>query len=1206
MFASFAQSARSSYSASHFIRRSFLLLLTITLLPGTLAAQTAQTAQQAAAERLATAAAQLFDEGTKESLEQALSKFLEAAPLFHAAGDTVNEATMCNNIGVVYSKLGETRKALDYLNQALPLYRAVGNRADEATALKLVGALYIELGEPQQALDYFNQALPLFRAVGDRTGEAATLHNIGVVYARLGEKQKALEYYNQVLPFFRAAGNRKGEATILNNVGQVYAALGEQQKALDAYNQSLSLSRAAGDRTGEATTLNNIGLVYHARGEQRQALDYFNQVLTFCRAAGDRRGLATALNNIGLVYSALGEQQKALDYHTQALPLRRAVSDRNGEATTLNNIGEIYADLGEQQKALDYLNQALPLYRAAGDRAGEATALNNIGGRYYALGEQQQALNYFNQALPLRRAVGDRSGEATTLDSVGKVYAALGEQQKALDAYNQALPLRRAVGDRRGEAATLSNLGFVYAALGERQKALEYNNQALSLYRAAEDRSGEAAALNNIGEVYNELGEKRKALDYFNQALPLRRVVGDRTGEANTLNNIGAVSAALGERQQALDTYNQALPLLRAVGDRTGEATTLNNIGEVYRQSGEQQQALDYYSQALPLLRAVGDRRSQASTLSNVALVERTRGNFTAALANIEAAITILESLRTKIGSQELRSSFFATVQGYYEFYIDLLMRLHRQQPTAGYDGKALQASERGRARSLLEMLAEANADIRQGVDATLLARERTLQQQLNARAQQQAQLPNGPRTQAQASAIAKEIDALTTEFQQVEAQIRQTSPRYAALTQPQPLSLSELQAQVLDADTLLLEYSLGAERSYLWAVTPTSIASYELPKRAEIEAAARAFYDFSRAAPRPATKLDLDDEAQQARAQAAQMAAQLSRSLLAPAAPLLGKKRLLIVADGALQYIPFAALPAPTGGASNTAATPLVVEHEIVSLPSASTLAVLRREAGERKSAPKLLAVLADPVFERTDERLKSSAGQPMTNGASLAAPAAGTHGLSLGVARAAQESGVATADLQIPRLRATRREADELGKLVPPGMRRAALDFAASRAAATDLNLGDYRFVHFATHGFLDSQHPELSGIVLSMFDEGGMPQDGFLRAHEVFNLKLNADVVTLSACQTGLGKEIKGEGLVGLTRGFMYAGAARVVVSLWSVNDAATAELMTRFYRGMLVHNLRPAQALQAAQVSMLNDKRFAAPFYWAAFTLQGEWR
>ncbi|MET0624673.1 MAG: CHAT domain-containing protein, partial [Pyrinomonadaceae bacterium] len=452
----------------------------------------------------------------------------------------------------------------------------------------------------------------------------------------------------------------------------------------------------------------------------------------------------------------------------------------------------------------------------------------------------------------------------------------------------------------------------------------------------------------------------------------------------------------------------------------------------------------------------------------------------------------------------------------------------------------------------------------------------------------------------------------LRTELQQVETQIRQTSPRYAALTQPQPLTLAEIQTQALDADTLLLEYALGKDRSYLWVVTPTSLMSYELPGRAEIEAAAMEFYQSVRRSPRAAAntakaRREIGAALQrQAQARSEQAAARLSRMLLAPAATLLGKKRLLIVADGALQYIPFAALPEPVSEGGGVKPPPLIVQHEIASLPSASTLAVLRREAGERKATTKTLAVVADPVFERTDQRLKGRVGQPAANVNTPEAPADESRGLGLITVKSAQESGVTARDLRIPRLPATRREADAISQLAPPAARLEMLDFAANRAAATDPALGDYRFVHFATHGFLDSQHPELSGILLSMFDEQGRAQDGFLRAHEIFNLNLNADVVVLSACQTGIGKVVKGEGLVGLTRGFMYAGAPRVMVSLWSVNDAATAELMTRFYKGVLIDKRRPAQALQAAQVSMLNDKRFAAPFYWAAFTLQGEWR
>ncbi|MGH9938360.1 MAG: CHAT domain-containing protein, partial [Blastocatellia bacterium] len=562
------------------------------------------------------------------------------------------------------------------------------------------------------------------------------------------------------------------------------------------------------------------------------------------------------------------------------------------------------------------------------------------------------------------------------------------------------------------------------------------------------------------------------------------------------------------------------------------------------------------------------------------------------------------------------------TTQRHHEFYIDLLMRLHQLQssggPSGGHDVSALQANERARARGLLEMLTEARADISEGIDAKLLERERSLQQQINAGAEYQFRLLNDKHTREQMETVKRDLDARIDELREVEANIRKTSPRYAELKYPRPLSLPEIQ-QMLDSETLLLEYSLGEERSYLWAVTPTTIASFELPKREEIEALARQCYEQLAAGE---TGAQLQARLAQPAAQNPEWATALSRILLDPVAAQLGKKRLLIVADGVLQYLPFAALPEPeTGGRSDSkiervnkprpvppsprrpvASTPLIANHEIVSLPSASSLSALRREFAGRARAPKIVAVMADPVFEEDDGRIKRGVGDIATADNKRAARS----GDDREVFRSAQEVGATDARQRLRRLLFSRGEAEEIMNLAPGSAGFKALDFAASRAAALSPNLGQYRIIHFATHGLLNSRHPELSGIVFSLVDEQGRPQDGFLRLHDIYNLKLAADLVVLSACKTGLGKEVKGEGLVGLTRGFLYAGAPRVVASLWKVDDRATAELMKQFYRRMLRDGLRPAAALRMAQINMWRQKRWAAPFYWAGFTLQGEWK
>ena len=912
-----------------------------------------------------------------------------------------------------------------------------------------------------------------------------------------------------------------------------------------------------------------------------KAIAKWEEALKLYREAGDRRGEANTLTNIGQVYSDLEEQQKALEYYSQSLPLSRAVGDRKQEATILNSIGSAYSYLGQKQKAREYFSQSLLLHREAGNRYGEATVLNNIGLVYLELGENQKAKEYYSQSLPLFRSIGDRGGESTTLSNIGLAYSKLGENQKALEYYRQSLTLARTAGDRRGEAIALNNIGKVYSELGDNPKAKEYYRQSLPLRRAIGDRGGESATLSNIGLVYSKLGENQKALEYYRQSLTLTRALGDRRGEGSALNNIGRAYSELGENQKALEYYNQSLPLRRAVGDRRGEAITLNNIGLVYSKLGEKQKALEYYSQSLGLSRAVDDRVGEALTLYSIAAAKRDRANLTEALTDIEASLNIIESLRTKIASPELRASYFATVQDYYQFYIDLLMQLHKTNPKSGYDTKAFEASERSRARSLLELLQEANADIRQGVAPELLQRERSLQQQLDAIEKQRIEVLNRPTpTPAQQAELEKQWQTLLAQYQDIQTQIRTTSPRYAALTQPQPLTLTQIQQQILDENTILLQYSLGKERSYLWALTKTGITSYELPKAADIETTAKKFRDAVTA---PSSR---DNANQVAKANDA-----ISQIILQPVAAQLGQKRLLIVGDGVLNYLPFAALSLP-GKSGENRNPPLIVDHEIVLLPSASTLGILRQNYNDRQPPNRSLAILADPVFSANDERVKNSSSATTQQAVESANP-----GLS-------RSRGDKTG--QFDRLNFTRQESQIIQALFPANSRTESLDFAASRATATNPNLSQYKIIHFATHGFANSDRPELSGIVMSLVDEKGNPLNGFLRLTDIFNLKLAADLVVLSACQTGLGQNIQGEGLVGLTRGFMYAGTQRVVVSLWTVDDEGTATLMSSFYKGMLQKGLTPAAALRAAQLEMWKQEKWKSPYYWAAFTLQGEWR
>ena len=1018
---------------------------------------------------------------------------------------------------------------------------------------------------------------------------------------------------------------------------QKAATRGAYQVRIEELRESLpqdNLRLVAEEASTEAKRLIDQGTAQSLRG----AKERLDTSLPLWQSTGDRLLEAQTLNSLGFLHERFNEPRLAQERYQQALQLRQAVNDPYGEGETLHNIAAANSALGDLKKALELYKQAIKVRSVLGDRAGAASSFNNIARIYFSRGEYQEALESLNQALPLLESAGDRRGKVQTLIGLGAFCNLIGERQKALDYLNRSLALSQAIEDNRGTAVSLNNLGAIYKDLGEWRKSLEHYQRALPFFGAVTDRRSEAATLNNLGAISALMDQKRKALDYYDQAIAIWRAIGDRFGEAQTLLGIGKAFDESGDVQKALNHYDQALAFFREAGGRRWEAVALHNLGALYYSSGDRQKSYDFFSQSLALWQAMGDRSGEATTRAYLARVERDRGALDEARNQIEAALDIIEALRVKVADHELRATYFASARQSYEFYIDLLMRMRQRHSSEGLIASALQASERARARSLLDLLTEAHADIRRGVDPALLERGRDIRRNLNAKAGLQMRLLSGKPTPEQAATAAKEIETLAAAYREIEAQIRAGSPRYAALTQPQPLNLDEIQRQLLDEDTTLLEYALGAERSYLWAVTGASITGFELPKREEIESVARRVYNLLTARNQSALnetaaqrRLRLD----QAEAQYLQAAAELSQILLGPVAGQLSGKRLLIVADGALQYIPFGALPEPIvgdrklaiGGEPSKAARktgdsqapdagrrPLVVNHEIVNLPSASTLAALRRELAGRAPAPKLVAALADPVFEPDDPRVKRNSGETTApSNSSTANPTGGQTSYSEAapsaasdLTRAVAETDAINAARRLPRLLFSGEEAKAILSLAPAGDALKALDFAASRATAMSDELGKYRIVHFSTHGLLNNLHPELSGIVLSLVDEHGRPQDGFLRLHDIYNLKLSADLVVLSACQTALGKEISGEGLVGLTRGFIHAGAARVVASLWKVDDRASAELMKNFYREMLKEKQRPAAALRAAQVAMWRQKRWQSPYYWAAFTLQGEWR
>jgi CHAT domain-containing protein/Tfp pilus assembly protein PilF len=945
------------------------------------------------------------------------------------------------------------------------------------------------------------------------------------------------------------------------------------REALAAYAGALDLWRQAGDASKEAEILYRLGVTQRRLGDLRAALERLDEALTIERRRGDRPWQATLLNQKGLILSGLGEYAPALAALQEALALRRAQGNPELAVPVLNNIGLIHqhrGDLGEARAA--YL-QALETVRRTGDRSREASLLGNLGSVHDSLGEPLAALRFLEEQLTLARTLADAELQAIALSNIGLARHKLGEPQAALESDSAALVLFRQIGDRNWEATVLTNLGALALELGEPEAALEPFGQALAIQRATGARGGEALTLTNLGRTESALGKSAEALAAFDRALAIQRETGDRAGETATLLHLGAHLTAQGRPREALDPLRQALGLAQEVGDRSAEARARHGLGAALAAQGDPAAALASLLESLRLRREVSDPAGEVETLQEIARAEIARGRLDEARTRLEAALGLAESLRLRITGDRLRSSYFASLHEIYEMEIDVLMALHAKQPEAGFAALAYEAAERARARGLLDLLREARVEIRRGADPRLLDDERRLRGELRARAERQTLLLQAKHTPEQAAEAGRQVEEALSSYALAESKLHAALPGYAGLVRPAAVSLPEVQ-QLLDPDTVLLEYALGPQRSFVWAVTPSSFTVRPLPGRDEIETAAG---DVSRLFRAPDPGGDPHRRERLAR---------LGTMLLGPVADRLAGKRLAIVAPGALQYVPFAALPLPTGD-------PVVEHYEVVSLPSAAVLWELRHKAAGRPAATGELAILADPVFQADDPRVTGSA-QPA---AVAPKPTADLDRLT----RDAGGSNIAG----FPRLPWTRREAEAAAAQAAGRPVLLSLDFRASLDTVTGPDLARYRRIHFATHGLLDDRHPELSGLVLSLVDAQGRPRDGFLRLADVYNLDLGAELVVLSGCQTALGRQVRGEGLIGLTRGFFYAGASQVVASLWPVRDRATAELMERFYRALFHEGLKPAAALHAAELALRHDPRWRDPYYWAPFVASGDW-
>lgn len=828
-----------------------------------------------------------------------------------------------------------------------------------------------------------------------------------------------------------------------------------------------------------------------------------------------------------------------------ALEELEGLGDGRRAAEALDRLARTARAEGSLETALELERRVVAVFDPESDAGPRAGALALLGLFHFDLDQLDAAVDAWTEALALRRREADLEGQGRLLHNLGHAYQRLGQGQRALEAYEAALLIRRESGDLEERGETLHNLGALELELGEDERGRRHLEEAAALWERLGDELAGARTLDRLGLVELAAGDAGSAAGRFERALELRRAASGRSpreaATAVSLAHLGLARRHQGRKEEALSLEGRALELFVAAGDSMGEARARENLGHLERDLGRGEEALDQHRRALELYRGLRDPAGESAALAALALDHRALGRPEAALEAIADSLELFEARRDELDAGGLRRSFLASASDRYGLAVELLMERADAEPAGPWELEALAASERARARGLLEALAVPPREPPAESGGTSLAElESSLALGLSLAARRRTErLAAAPPDEAAIRRAELRVEELAHRLDDVRGKLARRRGRGGAAGEP--LTAAELPRWVAPGE-VLLEYHLGSAESYLWVLSREGdtphLESYRLPPASVLEPLARR-----------AHRLLARSHRREARGLFVQTLCELSRQLLAPVAERLGERRVVVAADGALHYLPFAALPDPRFEGPCAVAPPLVVHQPVVSSPSLSS----RRAAAlrSRRAPERGLAVLADPVFEALD-------------------PA-------------------------FPRLPGTRREAERVAALAP-GSTLMALGADARKEVLTGGALTSYRWLHLATHARVDDRRPELSALILA-------GEDGDLLLHEIAGLELRAELVTLSACRSALGQEVGGEALVGLAGAFLEAGAEQVLVSLWDVSDDSTAELMARFYAGLWLRGLPPDEALRQAQISLLGEAQRRAPYHWAGFVLYG---
>ena len=1016
-----------------------------------------------------------------------------------------------------------------------------------------------------------------------------------------GSEQRSYELKVEPFPIVTPALRKDSEARLLLAEAEVLRANWKEydlRLAKANFDHAANIWESLSDFSNAATATLKAADVCFRVSEFNEALTRHKNAAVFATKAGNSVQQARALSRAGIVYSYLGNNQQGQNYVARAFNLLNFAATASdplvrvayGEA--LSNMAEVSYSKGDFAKAFEQFKKASAYLHHDREAQAKMHRFKGYISGSRGLATPAETLSEISRALYLSRAINDKAGEGQALTLLGLFRAYTGKKHEGLALHNEALEIFRTIGDRHSAGLAHNGLSQTYQILNDLQNAIISAETAQGLFESIGALDSVAVNTFKLAELYRAAGKHDQALKYLDRTLTLSRAAKKVRNEANALSEIAIVYASQKRPNEARNRLRKALEFYERIGDRRGQAIALNRYGQYLLSIGQNTEALDAYNQALPVSEEIKDTTLLTDTLLGIARANNLLKNYDAALATLERSTKIVEELRAEVGTPDLRALYFSGVIQHYDLCRDILMDLDGERPGQGFAARAFLMSEKSRARSLLDRVRESQSRLREGATAELLAREREVGGLILTLADYQMGLPFDPaKDRSEREEVSRRLAQLRSDYQEIEVQLRAQNSKQAPLENFAVTDVNQIQQELRASNRMLLQYALGDQQSYLWAIAADSFQSYKLAPRRDLEEAAREVSKLLTARQNfdPSAINDYRANVESADNLYAEKARALSQILLGPVSGQLKNRRLIVVTEGGLHSVQFEALPLPNGQATGPIRSEefLIKTSEIVALPSMTTLLAMRAE--KRAPSPgKVVAIIADPVLTRNDERVN---GKEQASGIVRTAS----------IARSEQpllRDGPS-------RLVYAAEEADAIVAVAPRGSTMLAKGFDASRETAMSPDIGEYQIVHFATHGILNSEEPEFSGILLTKVDQNGVERNGLMALHDIYTLDLSAELTVLSACQTALGKDVKGEGNVGLTHSFMSAGSKSVVSSLWKVEDRATASLMSDFYDAMLRQGVPPVAALRAAKLKMMEDPRWQAPYYWAGFVFQGDY-